>query len=360
MTPEFKLITTDILAWHRIYGRQNMPWTKNRTPYRVWVSEIMLQQTQVSTAHNYYLRFMQQLPTLQELANAEEDKVLALWSGLGYYSRARNLHRAAKLVQAEHNGHFPKTLEGLIKLPGIGRSTAGAILSLAMKIPTPILDGNVKRIITRFYGVPQPVEQAETQKKLWSLAAANTPQSTDCVLYTQAIMDFGATQCQRRPNCTDCPLQSACTAYQTNTVNQLPNKTKKVHATPLQMHFVIVRSKQYTLLLKRPGNGIWAKLWCLPPCDSKLESWLKYHQIKHIQSFRTGPRCTHRLSHRVLDISTTIVNVAKTCVPSQMPEYAWKKADQEELGLPQPIKKILQKIALDSDNQQTLAIPVDV
>jgi A/G-specific adenine glycosylase len=344
MTLEISAITTDILKWHRTHGRQDMPWTKNRTAYRVWVSEIMLQQTQVSTAQAYYQRFMKQLPSLKKLANADEDEVLALWSGLGYYSRARNLHRSAKIIQTEHNGVFPNTLEGLVKLPGIGRSTAGAILSLAMKIPTPILDGNVKRILTRFYGIRQPVEQSDTQKKLWLLAAHNTPTNDSCVTYTQAIMDFGATQCQRRANCTTCPLQSDCKAYQTKTVDQLPNKTKKVRVATLN----------------RPEKGIWASLWCPPLCDSAVGAWLKRHHICHIASQQPGPCCTHQLSHRLLQISTTLVNVTRPCVPNQMPDHTWETIDRIQLGLPMPVKKIIGNIVLPSINDQLLDIDANV
>ncbi len=201
-----------IIQWYHIQGRKHLPWQQNKTPYRVWISEIMLQQTQVATVIPYYLKFMASFPTIKALAEAPEDEVLHHWTGLGYYARARNLHKAAKTIQQKYGGEFPKDISQVIELSGIGRSTAGAILSLSLDLPHAILDGNVKRVLSRCYKVSGYTGQAKYEKNMWQLTEQLTPY-TDTAYYNQAMMDLGATICTRsKPKCEQCPLASTCLA----------------------------------------------------------------------------------------------------------------------------------------------------
>ncbi len=220
MSPE--IFQSILLTWYDQFGRRDLPWQHPRTPYRVWVSEIMLQQTQVSTVIPYFQRLMTAFPTIEALAQAEPNQVLQYWSGLGYYARARNLHRAAVILVAKHAGQIPADLTALVKLPGIGRSTAGAILSLAFNQPAPILDGNVKRLWSRLHGIDERLDAPATEQQLWALSEYYLPQQRNAD-YTQALMDFGATVCTRsQARCSDCPFQSYCLAYRTGRVSELP------------------------------------------------------------------------------------------------------------------------------------------
>ena len=216
MTDKFEPDIADrLLTWHTQHGRKNLPWQRSSDPYPVWLSEIMLQQTQVTTVIDYFERFSKQFPTIQSLANAPVDDVLALWSGLGYYARARNLHKAAQIIVTEHNGKFPENIDDVIALPGIGKSTAGAILAFSKQQRHPILDGNVKRVLCRYYAIAGHPGKREIESQLWDLADKNTP-AKKVNQYTQAIMDLGATLCTRtKPQCPDCPLIDTCAAKKT-------------------------------------------------------------------------------------------------------------------------------------------------
>ena len=261
-------IAEEVLHWFDQHGRKDLPWQRQRTPYRVWVSEIMLQQTQVSTVIPFYERFMAQLPTVEDLAAAPEDTVLHLWTGLGYYARARNLHRCAKQVCDAHDGVFPQDLEGLQALPGIGRSTAGAILSLAMDTRAPILDGNVKRVLARYHGVAGWPGQRAVSDALWSHAEHHTPRAR-VADYTQAMMDLGAMCCTRgRPACELCPLNSGCTARALGQQSDFPGR-KPRKEIPLRKRWLAVatRAPGEVLLQKRPESGIWGGLWAPPEFD---------------------------------------------------------------------------------------------
>ena len=228
-------IAEPLLEWFDHFGRKDLPWQHSRTPYRVWVSEIMLQQTQVATVIPFYERFMSALPTVADLAAAPEDQVLHLWTGLGYYARARNLHRCAQRVYAEHGGRFPSDLAGLMALPGIGRSTAGAILSLALDARAPILDGNVKRVLARYHAVEGWPGRRTVSDRLWTLAEQHTP-TTRVADYTQAIMDLGATCCTRaRPACVDCPLGPGCEAARTGLQDRKSTRLNSSHVRTSRM-----------------------------------------------------------------------------------------------------------------------------
>ena len=261
-----------LVDWHRQSGRHDLPWQQNRTPYRVWISEIMLQQTQVSTVIPYFDRFMARFADARSLADAPIDEVLHLWTGLGYYARARNLHRAAQQVRDDHGGELPRDFDALHALPGIGRSTAGAILSLAAGQRHPILDGNVKRVLARVFGIDADLAERETEKQMWMLAEACTPiESVD--VYTQAVMDLGATVCTRaKPVCLLCPLQSLCAANATGRQAELP-RPKRRAAKAERRHkrvymLAAVDDAGAVWLERRPERGIWGGLWCLPEFEN--------------------------------------------------------------------------------------------
>ncbi|MEM1081816.1 MAG: A/G-specific adenine glycosylase, partial [Pseudomonadota bacterium] len=254
-----------LLAWWDVHGRRDLPWQQQRTPYRVWVSEIMLQQTRVETATAYYQRFMQRLPRLEHLANAELDDVLSLWSGLGYYARARNLHKTAIIVRDQYQGEFPDDLEQLEALPGIGRSTAAAIRAQAFGRRAAILDGNVKRVMARHAAIDGWPGQSRVAKQLWAESELRTPEQRPAD-YTQAIMDLGATLCSRSsPDCTQCPVQQDCKAHLQQRQHELPApKPRKTVPLKTQVFDLLRNHNGHILMQRRPPSGIWGGLWCLP------------------------------------------------------------------------------------------------
>ncbi|MEJ2479653.1 MAG: A/G-specific adenine glycosylase [Acidihalobacter sp.] len=267
-----------VLAWWREHGRKDLPWQREPTAYRVWVSEIMLQQTQVATVIPYFERFMERFPSLAELAAAPLDDVLQHWSGLGYYARARNLHKAACVVVEEHGGELPQELEALCALPGIGRSTAGAILSLACGQVQPILDGNVKRVLCRYHGVEGWAGSSDVLRRLWTLAESHTPER-DAGPYTQAMMDLGATLCTRaRPACERCPLSEDCVALRDGRRRELPAPRPRRALPERETCFLLLLDTQGRVLLeRRPPTGIWGGLWSLPEAATREEAdaWLR-------------------------------------------------------------------------------------
>ena len=260
-----------LLAWGRDYGRRDLPWLQRRSPYRVWISEVMLQQTRVETVIPYFRRFVRRFPGIKALAHATEDEVLHLWTGLGYYARARNLQRSARLLWSEHGGRLPRNLERLRRLPGIGRSTAGAILALAHNLPAPILDGNVRRVLTRCF-LLRALPDAPLERYLWRLAETLVPEG-EAAAYTQAIMDLGATLCTRtRPGCGQCPLQRLCLAKRHGCQQRLP-LTRPGPPSPVRKTlFLALRDPSGNLLLeRRPPGGVWEGLWCFPECPSTVD-----------------------------------------------------------------------------------------
>ncbi len=259
-----------LIQWHHQHGRQNLPWQNNRDPYAVWVSEIMLQQTQVATVLERYPRFMKHFPSISILADAEIDEVLAEWSGLGYYSRARNLHACAQQVMGIYSGKFPNDPLLLAELKGIGRSTAGAIAAFAFKNRTPILDANVKRVLARIFGVEGFIQEKSVNEKLWELAQSLLPADNKVMpIYTQALMDFGATWCtSRKPVCLTtlkkCPYMDVCHARLSNRVLDLPARLKKIKSPEFECQMGLIRKGNFVLLKKRPDKAIWGGLWSLP------------------------------------------------------------------------------------------------
>jgi A/G-specific adenine glycosylase len=340
-----------LLEWFDQYGRHDLPWQKSKTAYRVWLSEIMLQQTQVQTVVPYFERFLEQFPSVEGLAQATEDEALHLWTGLGYYARARNLHRAAKLVATEYGGQFPEDLEGLLRLPGVGRSTAGAILSLAMGTRAPILDGNVKRVLARHDVVAGWPGTTQTLNKLWVLAEEYTP--TERVAdYTQGIMDLGATLCTRsKPRCQDCPLSATCIAYRRSEQGSFPGKKPRKTLPERETVFVIFQRPDGSVLMeKRPDKGIWGGLWCFPetshtedlPANLTTmqgiagESPINLEPIKHSFShYRLIIRPILRKINRAPD---TVAEV--NCMQWIDPRKA------NNIGLPTPVTHVLETLAL--------------
>lgn len=342
LTEEF---SKPLLAWFAIHGRQNLPWQLPRSPYRVWVSEIMLQQTQVQTVIPYFERFMHRFPTIQNLALASEDEVLSLWSGLGYYSRARNLHATAKIITSEYQGYFPVDLTLLNNLPGIGTSTAAAILSQAFDQPEAILDGNVKRVLSRFFMIQGHPEQAAVKKRLWELAKACMPQQ-QCAEYTQAIMDLGATCCTSKNfNCSNCPVQTHCLALKHKEQHLYPTKKIKKPVPIQQQQFLLLYTNQGSVYLeKRPPTGLWGGLWCLPSLE-KGHCALDFIRHEYDLSGDTPQPLIafkHRFSHFLLEIDAVSIKVQVLGRKLAEPRGQWfVKENLASLGLAKPTSKIL-------------------
>jgi A/G-specific adenine glycosylase len=279
-TPEWNAqpFAQRVIAWQRAHGRAGLPWQQTRDPYRVWLSEIMLQQTQVTTVLGYYDRFLQRFPTVAALAAAPVEDVLALWSGLGYYARARNLHRCAQAVVAEHGGQFPPTAAGLNELPGIGRSTAAAIAAFCFGERAAILDGNVKRVLTRVLAWERDIAQSASEKALWDIATGMLPEApageplhAAMATYTQGLMDLGATVCTiRRPACDACPVFAMCAGRASGTPERFPVKTRKLKRGKRAGVLLWLQDRDRVWLVRRADSGVWAQLWSLPEFDTAI------------------------------------------------------------------------------------------
>ncbi|HVT62324.1 MAG TPA: A/G-specific adenine glycosylase, partial [Legionellaceae bacterium] len=309
-----KNFTGSLLNWYMDHGRKDLPWQTPYHPYSVWVSEIMLQQTQVKTVIPYFLRFMARFPDIHTLAAAPLEEVFALWSGLGYYSRARHLHQCAQLIVTQLQGVFPKEVTTLKNLPGIGPSTAAAIASLAFDQPTAILDGNVKRVLSRYFLVKG--QGISLEKTLWPLAQACMP-NQQCREYTQAIMDMGATCCTlKNPQCNICPLNSQCQAFQKQMVGQYPeSKPKKIRATHHEQFVVLHDADHHIYLEQRPLKGIWGGLWCLPSIEKEACMSTFLQQGHGIYAAEITPLMTfnHSFTHFHLNIHAYQVFVPHPC-----------------------------------------------
>ncbi|MFC6633516.1 A/G-specific adenine glycosylase [Microbulbifer taiwanensis] len=359
MTPE--QFQQAVLNWFDRHGRKDLPWQQDINPYRVWVSEIMLQQTQVAAVIPYFERFMASFPALEHLAAAPLDDVLAHWSGLGYYARARNLHKCAQKVVSDHCGEFPRDIEALAGLPGIGRSTAGAIASISMGLKGPILDGNVKRVLARLHAVDGWPGQAAVAKKLWQLAETYTPQSCDKNgrgnHYTQAMMDLGATLCTRtRPRCDECPLADSCIARTQGNPQDYPGRKPRKEKPVRTTTMLLLEHDGEIFLQQRPPSGIWGGLWCPPQLEeddggeASAQEWLAVRDLS-AQQVQGLPQLRHTFTHFHLDIAPVWVQLAK--IPAQVAESGggWYKLRQlnrpraaQELGLPAPIAKLAKQL----------------
>lgn len=338
-----------VVAWQRVNGRHDLPWQNPITPYGVWISEIMLQQTQVATVIGYYQKFMQRFPNIEKLAAAPQDEVLHHWSGLGYYARARNLHKTAQIVADQHDGVMPKDLESLVGLPGIGRSTAGAILSLAYEIPAPILDGNVKRVLARHQAVSGWPGQTQVAKTLWALAENLTP-AEEIRAYTQGMMDLGATLCTRsNPNCTACPLQQNCVAFAQGNPEDYPGKKPKTQKPVRESTFLIVQDDNDRVLLqKRPPQGIWGGLWGFPelPDGENAQDYGAGRFGQAVTRSNQWSVLRHTFTHFHLDITPVILTVDRPITElKDHDDYVWFDPNEpQSLGLAAPVQKLLDKV----------------
>jgi A/G-specific adenine glycosylase len=335
-----------LIRWHRHHGRHDLPWQNTRDPYRVWLSEIMLQQTQVATVIPYYLRFLERFPQLADLADAPQEEVMALWSGLGYYARARNLHAAARTVMAEHAGAFPRQATQISQLPGIGRSTANSIATFCFGANAPILDGNVKRVLCRAFGIEGFPGSTSVEKRLWALAEELMPAHRGAI-YNQAQMDLGATICTRgKPRCEACPLDERCIAHATGRTAELP-QAKPRRAIPLRHATLLVLLDGDRVLLEtRPPAGIWGGLQSLPelPEGVDAQEWVERRFACRMLAVSPAPTFVHVFSHFKLHITPLTCRVE--CLPATLePTFFWVRyGDLAAAGLPAPVRRLLESM----------------
>ena len=327
-----------IIDWQKSQGRNNLPWQK-KSAYEVWISEIMLQQTQVETVIPFYEKFIKTFPEIKTLAKSSEEQVMSLWSGLGYYSRARNIHKTAKIILNEYKGQFPQDFKNLVELPGIGPSTAGAILSLAFELPGIILDGNVKRVIARFKGITDPVDNSKTQKEMKSFAEALLPENSFRE-YSQGIMDLGSLLCRpKNPDCDNCPVSKSCQALKLGIQENIPLKTPSKPKKEKKIDWLLISSNNKILLKRNDSKGIWKNLWLFPSKDI-----LSQENVSLLERKESLPEIVHNLSHRKLNISTVKYRIKnKDRLKIDRSNSVWVcKADSVKMGMPKPIKEIIE------------------
>ncbi|MEJ2603918.1 MAG: A/G-specific adenine glycosylase [Gammaproteobacteria bacterium] len=338
-----------LLDWYDRHGRHDLPWQRDPTPYRVWVSEIMLQQTQVTTVIPYYERFMARFPTVEALAAAPVDDVLTLWSGLGYYARARNLHRAAVQVTEEHGGEFPRDIESLMALPGIGRSTAGAVLALSCGQRHPILDGNVKRVLARYHAVAGWPGRSAVAAELWALAESHTP-AERVADYTQAVMDLGATVCVRtRPACHACPQARDCSALALGQQTDFPGRRpKQRERRSRSAQFAIAWDGAAVLLERRPPSGIWGGLWSLPEIGATEDphAWSRRRLGAAPTAIERWETLQHSFTHFDLAIEPVLIRLpSRPAVVADAEDHRWHDIVADPaVGLPAPVSRLLARL----------------
>ncbi len=328
-----------VFAWFDAHGRHDLPWQHPRDPYRVWVSEVMLQQTTVAAVIPYFQRFVEQLPDVRALAAAPADTLMALWSGLGYYARARNLHAAAQIIVSEHGGRFPDDMDGLQALPGVGRSTAAAVLAQAFDRPAAILDGNVKRLLARHGGIAGWPGLSAVSRQLWQEAEARLPRERPAD-YAQALMDLGATICKRRrPACGECPVAADCRARREGRIDDIPGR-RPAKPRPLRQHwYLILRNPAGELLLtRRPPSGIWGGLWALPEARDSVQEFAALAQDVR----PAGDSIRHEFTHFSLEL-TPVTGRARPDLVRDGVELNWHTVESAaQLGLPQPIRRLIE------------------
>lgn len=343
-----KSFATAVLNWYDDHGRKDLPWQQNRTPYRVWVSEIMLQQTQVTTVIPYYQRFLRRFPEVKTLADAPVDDVLQLWSGLGYYARGRNLHKAAQVIRDQYNNQFPQQFDQVAALPGIGRSTAGAILSLACGQRHAILDGNVKRVLSRVFMLPGWPGETAVANALWEKAEALTP--TERVAdYNQAMMDIGAGVCTRtKPTCLLCPVKRVCEAHHAQRQHEFPQR-KPVKEKPVKqtVMLMLINPAREILLQRRPPVGIWGGLLSFPEfsVSGEVAPWCREQFGATVRQCQVWPTLRHTFSHYHLDITPKAVwmNDLNHKVMEDG-TWVWYKGGQLNGGVAAPVKRLLNEL----------------
>ncbi len=337
-----------VIRYQRERGRHDLPWQRRRDPYRVWVSEIMLQQTQVATVVPYFQRFLRAFPSVKRLAEAPLDEVLALWSGLGYYARARNLHRAAQILRAS-GGRLPRAVEDWARLPGVGRSTAGAIVSLALNRPAPMLDANARRVIARHQGLPETSSAA-----LWRTAERLLPER-DAARYTQGLMDLGARLCvARAPDCADCPLREDC-AHARQKAESAPARERRARRLPRRTAWVVIAQAESgeVLLRRRPERGVWGGLWSLPEYPSRhaARNWARDRGEK--ATCREEPAIIHRLSHLELRLRPLRVRVLDADRERFREDGRWLDPDRLEVGVAAPILRLIRDAAREDSPEES-------
>ena len=341
--------SANIIHWQRVHGRHDLPWQNTRDPYAIWVSEIMLQQTQVTAVIPFYQRFMARFPDLASLAAAEQDSVLQHWSGLGYYARARHLHIAAQTVMAQHGGAFPSEFDAICALPGIGRSTAAAIAAFAFGQRQAILDGNVKRVLARCFGVEGWPGSPAVEKRLWALAESLLP-SSGIESYTQGLMDLGATLCRRsNPCCDPCPLRRNCIAQRQGRSGELPAGKPRQSHPQRQIIMLLLQDEQRILLEKRPPSGIWGSLWSLPEIApdadpqqvARLQYGLETEWLPPLPAFR------HSFSHFHLQVTPQPLRLLQHLPAAREGGgILWlERKEALAAALPAPVRKLLQRLS---------------
>ncbi len=333
---------TRVVDWQQQHGRNDLPWQGTIDPYRVWLSEVMLQQTQVATVKPYFARFIAQLPDVEALAAASQDTVMGLWSGLGYYSRARNLHRCAQMVVAQYQGVFPRDASLLAQLPGIGQSTANAIASVCFEQRVAILDANVKRVLTRALAFAGDLSRKSEERRLWDAATTLLPTQTQAMpRYTQGMMDLGALVClPRKPLCPQCPVQSLCQAHRNHNPLDYPVRQRTLQRSTQALWLLWARTPEHAVwLTQRTASGIWASLQCLPVFADEASLYNVVPAALHGQ-LRPLPMLTHTLTHKDLQLYPWLLEVPNTDLT--WPNGAWFATEQwEQAGLPAPIRKLL-------------------
>ncbi len=334
-----------LIVWQRVHGRHDLPW-QGADAYHVWLSEIMLQQTQVATVIPYYRRFTALFPTVAALAAATEEQVLAHWSGLGYYARGRNLHRAAQIIMEKHHGEFPREFGQMLELPGIGRSTAAAICALAWHERRAILDGNVRRVLARYCGISGSTGEKAVEARLWQQAEALLPQH-DIAAYIQAQMDLGATLCTRsKPKCGECPVSSECVAFQSGRVSELPTPRQRKAVPERNATFLLLMHGRDILLEKRPGSGIWGGLWCPPQFDNEEQA--KDWFVTNGMDADHGERLeifTHTFTHFKLHITPLNIQLARKPLRAAQAGNVWLSVeDALQAAIPTPVRALLNKL----------------
>lgn len=338
-------LASEVLAWFDAHGRHDLPWQHPATPYRVWISEVMLQQTQVTTVIPYFRRFMERFPDLPVLASASLDEVMALWAGLGYYARARNLHRCARVLVEEHDGEFPDDIEQVQRLPGIGRSTAGAILSLSRNERHAILDGNVKRVLARYHAVPGWPGRSRVTRQLWELSEQHTPAARPRD-FNQAMMDLGSMVCTRRPACHLCPLRSGCQAYARGNPMAYPERRPPRERPQRAVRMLIIRnSNDSVLMVRRPPQGLWGGLLSPPECPAEAEpmAWARENLGIEIQIEKAAPPLRHEITHFSLLIHPQHARLIEP-ITLRDEDHVWYKAGVSlSGGLPAPIQRLLEQ-----------------
>lgn len=345
-----------VLEWYQRYGRKTLPWQLDKTPYQVWLSEVMLQQTQVATVIPYFQRFMARFPTVSQLAAAPLDEVLHLWTGLGYYARARNLHKAAQTIVAQHGGEFPTSFEEIAALPGIGRSTAGAILSLSLGQHYPILDGNVKRVLARCYAVEGWPGKKPVENRLWQISGEVTP-AEGVSQFNQAMMDLGALVCTRsKPKCELCPLSNGCIAYANHSWANYPGKKPKQTLPEKTAYFLLLQQGERVWLQQRPAVGLWGGLFCFPQfaVRQEMELWLQQRGLnaEHAQQL-TAFR--HTFSHFHLDIVPMWLPLDGAGGAMDEGDGLWYNlAQPPSVGLAAPVERLLQQLIKQPPTQSNL------